>query len=157
VDAKVDADAEAPPSKPKKPSKSGAAEKEKIRKDGHQGNIRSLRGRISDICQTDTGLDLFNLENNNFLCVGTAGVMAANALIITGYPPGARLPTLYPANKATSAWRVPELCVLNAAIDARDLGPLAGLRFECRPSEDGAYPFRHFCHHISPMLIMFLF
>ncbi|KAJ7802888.1 hypothetical protein B0H14DRAFT_3488020 [Mycena olivaceomarginata] len=65
--------------------------------------------------------------------------MAANDLIITGYPPGARLPTLYPANKATGAWRVPELCVLNAAIDARDLGPLAGLRFECRPSEDGDY------------------
>ncbi|KAJ7802889.1 hypothetical protein B0H14DRAFT_3488021 [Mycena olivaceomarginata] len=55
VDAKVDADAEAPPSKPKKPSKSGAAEKEKIRKDGHQGNIRSLRGRISDICQPTLG------------------------------------------------------------------------------------------------------
>ncbi|KAJ7840590.1 hypothetical protein B0H14DRAFT_3457949 [Mycena olivaceomarginata] len=139
ITPKVDADAEALPSKPKKPSKTGAAEKEKIRKDGHQGNIRSLRARISDICQTDTGLDLFNLENNNFLCVGTAGVMAANDLIITGYPPGARLPALYPANKATGAWRVPGLCVLNAAIDARDLGPLAGLRFERRPSEDGDY------------------
>ncbi|KAJ7878776.1 hypothetical protein B0H14DRAFT_2567074 [Mycena olivaceomarginata] len=136
ITPKVDTDAETLPSKPKKPSKSGAAEKEKIRKDGHQVNIRSLWGQISNICQTNTGLDLFNLENNNFLCVGTAGVMAANDLIITGYPPGARLPALYPANKATGAWRVPELCVLNAAIDARDLGPLAGLRFECRPSED---------------------
>ncbi|KAJ7740181.1 hypothetical protein B0H14DRAFT_2638143 [Mycena olivaceomarginata] len=65
--------------------------------------------------------------------------MVANDLIMMGYLPGARLPAWYLANKVTGAWRIPELRVLNAAIDARDPGLLAGLRFECQPSEDGDY------------------
>ncbi|KAJ7790857.1 hypothetical protein B0H14DRAFT_3501167 [Mycena olivaceomarginata] len=128
-EAPVDAPVDTKPSKAKQkggksvPVKSGPS---------HQDNIKSMRQCIAQCCVADTGLDLFNLRNNNFLCNNTAGTLKDHHLIMTGYPCGARLPELYPAGKATGAWRVPELHVLNAAMDARGTEPNAGLQFQQR-------------------------
>ncbi|KAJ7347045.1 hypothetical protein DFH08DRAFT_809795 [Mycena albidolilacea] len=73
----------------------------------HQDNIKSMPQRIAQCCIANTGLNLFNL----YLC-------------------DARLPELYPAGKVTGAWHVPELCVLNTAMDAWGMDPNAGLRFQ---------------------------
>jgi hypothetical protein len=92
---------------------------------------------IAQCCVADTGLDLFNLQNNNFLCNNTAGTLKDHHLIITGYPCGARLPELYPAGKATGTWCIPELRVLNTAMDAWGTDPNAGLRFQQRHYSPG--------------------
>jgi hypothetical protein len=106
-----------------------ATQAQKVASMAHRDAVRALRTRLGEICIADLGVNVFEKDNGDFGLHKAAGELAANNSILTNWPADVRLPHLYPKNKALSALRLPEICSLNEAMDARETAG-QGLRFE---------------------------
>ncbi|KAJ7348167.1 hypothetical protein DFH08DRAFT_960506 [Mycena albidolilacea] len=137
--------------KPKAKPSSVKNEKQKATNNKHQNDIKASRLRLATACINDTGVDIFMKDNSNFTCATVANLLATAELACTGWPADVRLFSWYPGGKGTSAWRDPEMVLLNAALDARKGGPEQGLRFERRKHLSGSYVIFSHDYCVSPL------